>query len=86
MYMRKNAKNCKLHIKKNPGRKLLGNMRKKKGKCNKKHCFYNVKMREIQIVYTKKGENVNKCNLQFFRFFRIDIWDFSPFYLINTMI
>ena len=36
MYMRKNAKNCKLrrkngklHINENPGRKLLGNMRQK---------------------------------------------------------
>ena len=54
----KKCENCKLHTKKNPGRKLLGNMRKKSKKCNKKHCFYNAKMREIQNVYTKKGE---KC-------------------------
>ena len=46
MYMRKNAKNCKLrrkngklHINENPGRKLLGNMRKKKTKMQKNIVF-----------------------------------------------
>ena len=54
MSMRKNAKNGKLHIRKNPGRTILGNMRKKSEKCKKKHCFYNVKKRNIQNVYAKK--------------------------------
>jgi hypothetical protein len=65
--MRKNAKNCKLrrkngklHINENPGRKLLGNMRKKNENAEK-HCFCNVKMRKIQNVYAKKGEK--NCKL-----------------------
>ena len=37
--MRKNAKNGKLHIKKNPGRKLLGNMRKMR-KMQKKNIVF----------------------------------------------
>ena len=55
--MRKNAKNCKLHIRKNPGRKLLGNRRKRR-KMQKKLCFYNVKKRKIPNVYAKKGEKL----------------------------
>ena len=56
-------KNCKLHIKENPGRKLLGNKRKKrKMQKKKKHCFCNIKRRKIQNVYAKKGEK--NCKLR----------------------
>ena len=52
----KMRKNCKLYIRKNPGRKLLGNIRKKQK--NAKNCFYNVKKRKIQNVYAKKCEKL----------------------------
>ena len=85
MYMRKNAKNCKLHTRKNPGRKLLGSMRKKAKNATKNIVFIMQKCGKFKMYIRKRAKNVNKCNLQFFRFFRIDIWDFSHFYLINTM-
>jgi hypothetical protein len=52
----KMRKNCKLYIRKNPGRKLLGNIRKKQK--NAKNYFYNVKKRKIQNVYAKKCEKL----------------------------